>query len=222
MTGASSWEKDRKFVLRGWALVFSTLATLMSLSVMDGRMAYLEAPYMGHVSIWSNCGKYQCAHLGRVTVLLHMSTGFMVLVMALSLVLLSTMGLSFHGMFHRLNKVDAIFSFLSLSIGFLIILSLLFFVITCETLHPKPKVYYLMTSYLCWGGGALMLWAGALSYLNHAGLWSKGEVTMDRCDSYRRWFSKHSASNLKSKPLSSMESGDPTPSPVHAPPGTSP
>ncbi|KAG8521455.1 hypothetical protein J0S82_017989, partial [Galemys pyrenaicus] len=205
---ACSWEEDRKFILRGWSLVFSALATLMSLSVMEGRMAYLEGPYTGYLGIWTNCRKHECASLGKVTVLLHMSTGFMVLVMALSLVLLSTMGLSFLAIFRRLNKVDAIFSFLSFSIGFLIILSLLLFVVTCETLHPKPRVNYMLTSYLCWAGGALMLWAGALSYLNHVGMWSEGKVMMDRRVSYRRWVSQQSVSRRKSKARSCAEARD--------------
>ncbi|XP_012588979.1 PREDICTED: uncharacterized protein LOC105854452 [Condylura cristata] len=203
-----SWEEDRKFILRGWSLVFSALATLMSLSVLDGRMAYLEAPYTGYVGIHSNCRKHQCSNLGRVTVLLHMSTGFMLLAMATSLVLLPTMGLSFHTMFRRLNRVDAMFSFLSLSIGFLITLSLILFVITCETLRPKPKVHYMVISYLCWAGAALMLWSGALSYLNHLGLWSKGTFTMDRRVSYRRWVSQQNMSRKKSKSRSRIQSKD--------------
>lgn len=46
------------------------------------------------------------------------------------------------------------------SAGFLIVLSLTLFVVGCETLHPRPQVSYLVTTYLCWGAGALMLWAG--------------------------------------------------------------
>ena len=46
------------------------------------------------------------------------------------------------------------------SAGFLIVLSLTLFVVNCETLHPRPQVSYLVTTYLCWGAGALMLLAG--------------------------------------------------------------
>lgn len=46
------------------------------------------------------------------------------------------------------------------SAGFLIVLSMALFVIQCETLRPKPQVSYLPITYLCWGAGALMLWAG--------------------------------------------------------------
>lgn len=61
-----SWEEDRKFVLRGWSLVFSTLSTLMVLSVLDGRMAYLQGPYTGYVGFWTDCSRHQCASLGQV------------------------------------------------------------------------------------------------------------------------------------------------------------
>lgn len=46
------------------------------------------------------------------------------------------------------------------SAGFLIVLSLTLFVVSCETLHPRPQISYLVTTYLCWTAGALMLWAG--------------------------------------------------------------
>nr|XP_031313016.1 uncharacterized protein LOC116154650 isoform X5 [Camelus dromedarius] len=94
-----------------------------------------------------------------LTVLIHMSMGFMMLALVLCLVLLPTMSLSFRPVFRRLNKADLVFSSLSLSIGFLIVLSLTLFVVNCETLQPRPQVSYLMTTYLCWSGGALMLWA---------------------------------------------------------------
>ena len=42
---ASAWEEDRKFVLRGWCLVFNILATLMLFGMLDGRMAYLQGSY---------------------------------------------------------------------------------------------------------------------------------------------------------------------------------
>ncbi|XP_032343759.1 uncharacterized protein LOC116666012 isoform X3 [Camelus ferus] len=155
----SSWEEDRKFVLRGWCLVFSILATLMVLSVLDGRMAYLQGSYTGYLGFWTDCRKHKCVSLGQVTVLIHMSMGFMMLALVLCLVLLPTMSLSFRPVFRRLNKADLVFSSLSLSIGFLIVLSLTLFVVNCETLQPRPQVSYLMTTYLCWSGGALMLWA---------------------------------------------------------------
>nr|XP_060145232.1 uncharacterized protein LOC115849026 isoform X2 [Globicephala melas] len=113
---ASSWEEDRKFVLRGWCLVFNILATLMLLSVLDGRMAYLQGSYTGYLGLWTSCGKHKCASLGQVTVLIHMSTGFMILALILCLVLLPAMGFSFRPVFRRLNKADLIFSSLSLCI----------------------------------------------------------------------------------------------------------
>lgn len=44
--------------------------------------------------------------------------------------------------------------------GFLIIISQVLFVINCETLSPKPKITYLMPTYLCWSAGVLMLSTG--------------------------------------------------------------
>ncbi|XP_064345921.1 uncharacterized protein LOC116154650 isoform X1 [Camelus dromedarius] len=126
------------------------------------------------------------------SILIHMSMGFMMLALVLCLVLLPTMSLSFRPVFRRLNKADLVFSSLSLSIGFLIVLSLTLFVVNCETLQPRPQVSYLMTTYLCWSGGALMLWAGALSYLNHVGMWGRGMTSMERRLSYRRWVSQQS------------------------------
>lgn len=64
---ASSWEGDRKFVLRGWCLVFNALAALMLLSVLDGRMAYLQGSYTGYLGLWTSCGRHKCASLGQVT-----------------------------------------------------------------------------------------------------------------------------------------------------------
>lgn len=62
-----SWEEDRKYILRGWALLFSILATLMVLSALDGRMAYLKGSYTGYMGLWINCRKYTCPNLGQVT-----------------------------------------------------------------------------------------------------------------------------------------------------------
>ena len=63
----SSWEEDRKFILRGWSLVFSILATLMMLSVVDGRLAYLQGSYTGYLGFWTDCRKHKCVSLGQVT-----------------------------------------------------------------------------------------------------------------------------------------------------------
>nr|XP_031313014.1 uncharacterized protein LOC116154650 isoform X3 [Camelus dromedarius] len=104
------------------------------------------------------CPQWSCLMV-NCRVLIHMSMGFMMLALVLCLVLLPTMSLSFRPVFRRLNKADLVFSSLSLSIGFLIVLSLTLFVVNCETLQPRPQVSYLMTTYLCWSGGALMLWA---------------------------------------------------------------
>ncbi|XP_036152055.1 uncharacterized protein LOC118649266 [Myotis myotis] len=199
-----SWEEDRKYILRGWALVFSTLTTLMVLSAVDGRMVYLEGSYSGYMGFWINCKKYKCSDVGQVTVhrttpnrlshtgqvLIHMSMGFMMLALAICLILVTTMVLSFWPVFRRLNKTDLIFSLLSFSIGFLVILSMTLFVANCQSLRPKPRISYLFTSYLCWGSGALILWTGVLSYLNYAGMWSQASFTWDRRVSYWRWASR--------------------------------
>ncbi|XP_013364388.1 PREDICTED: uncharacterized protein LOC102012479 isoform X3 [Chinchilla lanigera] len=112
-----SWEEDRKMVLRIWSLVFGILATLMLLSTIGGRMAYVQGSYTGYIGFWTDCKRHKCASLGQVTVLIHMSQGFMILALALCVFLLPCMGLSFWSGFHRLNKIDAVFSSLSLSIG---------------------------------------------------------------------------------------------------------
>ncbi|XP_047690975.1 uncharacterized protein LOC125152736 isoform X6 [Prionailurus viverrinus] len=135
----SSWEEDRKFILRGWSLVFSILAALMMLSVVDGRLAYLQGSYTGYLGFWTDCRKYKCVSLGQVTVLIHMSMGFMMLALTLCLILLPFMCLSFRPVFRRLTKIDLVFSFLSFSTGFLIVLSLTLFVVNCETLLPRPQ-----------------------------------------------------------------------------------
>ncbi|XP_014943396.1 uncharacterized protein LOC106989425 isoform X7 [Acinonyx jubatus] len=189
----SSWEEDRKFILRGWSLVFSILAALMMLSVVDGRLAYLQGSYTGYLGFWTDCRKYKCVSLGQVTVLIHMSMGFMMLALTLCLILLPFMCLSFRPVFRRLTKIDLVFSFLSFSTGFLIVLSLTLFVVNCETLHPRPQVSYLVTTYLCWGAGALMLLAGVLNYLNHLGMWGRSSPFMERRLSCRRWVSQQNA-----------------------------
>ncbi|XP_029781992.1 uncharacterized protein LOC115280944 [Suricata suricatta] len=181
-----SWEGDRKFVLRGWSLAFSVLATLMMLGMADGRLAYLQGSYTGYLGIWTDCRKYKCASLGQVTVLIHMSMGFMTLALALCLILLPSMCLSFWPVFRRLAKLDLVFSFLSFSTGFLIVLSLTLLVVGCETLRPRPQISYLGTTYLCWVAGALMLWSGVLNYLNHLGLWGRSSSFQERRVSYRR------------------------------------
>uniref|UniRef100_A0A8C5KMQ8 Uncharacterized protein n=1 Tax=Jaculus jaculus TaxID=51337 RepID=A0A8C5KMQ8_JACJA len=111
-----TWEEDRKLVLRGWSLVFIILATLLLLSVTDGRVAYLQSPYAGYLGFWTNCKRHKCANVGQVTVLIHMSKGFIILALALGLFLLSSMVLSFQQVFRRLRKIDLLFSVLSISI----------------------------------------------------------------------------------------------------------
>ncbi|XP_071065108.1 outer dense fiber protein 4-like [Dasypus novemcinctus] len=120
-------------------------------------------------------------------VLLHLGTGCLVLALGLGLVMLSTMGVSFSPAFRRLTKLDLVFSFLGISVGLLILLSLTLFLITCNTLRPRPQVSYQMTFYLCGAASALMLWAGVLSFLNHKGMWSSGLPCAKRRLSYRRW-----------------------------------
>uniref|UniRef100_A0AC11DUR1 Uncharacterized protein n=1 Tax=Ovis aries TaxID=9940 RepID=A0AC11DUR1_SHEEP len=242
----SSWEEDRKFVLRAWCLVFIILATVMLLSVLDGRMAYLHGSYTGYVGFWTNCEKHTCADLSQVTVLIHMSMGLMILAMILSLVLLLAMGFSFRPALRRLSKTDLVFSTLSsftgtlvrqggrgclwlaslsgglwvpvqprvhlwphLSAGLLILLSLTLFIANCEMLQPRPQVSYLVTTYLSWGAGALMLWAGILSYLNYMGMWGKGTPSMERRMSYRRWASlQNTRKSLSlSEPPPSLDAG---------------
>ncbi|XP_045631130.1 uncharacterized protein LOC123778022 isoform X2 [Ursus americanus] len=88
-------------------------------------------------------------------VLIHMSMGFMMLALILCLTLLPTMCLSFQPVFRRLTKIDLVFSSLSFSVGFLIVLSLTLFVVNCETLQPRPQVSYLVTTYLVLGGRRL-------------------------------------------------------------------
>ncbi|XP_070306527.1 uncharacterized protein [Odocoileus virginianus] len=193
----SSWEEDRKFVLRAWCLVFIVLATMMLLSVLDGRMAYLYGSYTGYVGFWTNCRKHMCADLHQVTgflcagpsgklcciaaeglsaasrvpfcfsckqpwrkeILIHMSMGFMILAMILSLVLLFAMGFSFRPALRRLNKTDLVFS-------------------------------------------TLGSFTGILSYLNYMGMWGKGTPSMERRMSYRRWASLQSTRKSISEPPS--------------------
>lgn len=88
----------------------------MMLSVVDGRMAYVQGSYTGYMGIWTDCRKHKCASLGQVTVLIHMSMGFMMLALGLCVILIPIMGLSFRPVFRRLNKTDLVFSFLSFSI----------------------------------------------------------------------------------------------------------
>nr|KAF6410656.1 hypothetical protein HJG63_009130 [Rousettus aegyptiacus] len=111
-----------------------------------------------------------------------MSMGFMMLALALCIVLLFTMGLSFWPFLRRLIKVDLVFSFLSFSI------------VNCETLKPRPQVSYQETAYLCWGSSALMLWAGVLSYLNHMGVRSKRSLSFEMQAMYRQWVVRQSSS----------------------------
>ncbi|XP_055267486.1 transmembrane protein 202-like isoform X2 [Moschus berezovskii] len=173
---------------------------MMLLSVLDGRMAYLYGSYTGYVGFWTNCKKHTCADLRQVTVLIHMSMGFMILAMVLSLVLLLAIGFSFQPALRRLNKTDLVFSTLSTFTGLLILLSLTLLIANCKMLHPRPQVSYLVTTYLSWGAGALMLWAGILSYLNYMGMWGKGTPSMERRVSYRRWASLQNTRKSISEP----------------------
>nr|XP_042129939.1 uncharacterized protein LOC102923023 isoform X3 [Peromyscus maniculatus bairdii] len=161
-----SWEEDRKLVLRGWSLVFISLATLLVFSMVDGQMAYVQ-------------------------VYIHMSKGFMFLALALCLILLPTMFLSFRPVCRRLNKIDYIFSFFSTGIGLLILLSLMLFVINCNRLPLRPQVSYLLVFYLCWCASVLMLWAGTLSFLNQVRRGSYSSPIMERRVSYFRWALRH-------------------------------
>ncbi|KAM7330939.1 hypothetical protein ACRRTK_010128 [Alexandromys fortis] len=156
-----SWEEDRKLVLRGWSLVFIFLATLLVFSVVDGRMAYVHGPYTGFIGLWIDCRRHKCANVGQVTVC------------------------------RRLNKIDFLFSFLSIGIGLLILLSLTLFVINCERLRLRPQVSYLLAFYLCWCASVLMLWAGTLSFFNQVRMWSYSTPLMERRVSYFRWASRH-------------------------------
>ncbi|XP_013003324.1 uncharacterized protein LOC106026675 isoform X2 [Cavia porcellus] len=182
-----SWEEDRKIVLRFWSLVFSILAMLMLFSTIDGRMAYVQGSYTGYIDFWTDCKRHKCVSLGQVTVFIHMSQGFMILALALCIFLLPCMGLSFWSAFHRLNKIDTVFSFLNLSIGLLILLSLTFFIVNCKALEPKLQLSYQEAFYLCWCACALMLYAGAISYLNQAGMWSTERSATEWRIDYRRW-----------------------------------
>lgn len=113
----SSWEEDRKLVLRGWSLTFIFLATLLVFSVVDGRMAYVHGPYTGFIGLWIDCRRHKCVNVGQFTVYIHMSKGFIFLALALCLILLPTMFLSFRPVCRRLKTIDFIFSFLSIVIG---------------------------------------------------------------------------------------------------------
>ena len=83
----SSWEEDRKLVLRGWSLTFIFLATLLVFSVVDGRMAYVHGPYTGFIGLWIDCRRHKCVNVGQFTVC------------------------------RRLKTIDFIFSFLSIVIA---------------------------------------------------------------------------------------------------------
>lgn len=104
-------------VLRGWSLTFIFLATLLVFSVVDGRMAYVHGPYTGFIGLWIDCRRHKCVNVGQFTVYIHMSKGFIFLALALCLILLPTMFLSFRPVCRRLKTIDFIFSFLSIVIG---------------------------------------------------------------------------------------------------------
>nr|XP_038956845.1 uncharacterized protein LOC102552731 isoform X2 [Rattus norvegicus] len=189
-----SWEEDRKLVLRGWSLVFIFLATLLVFSVVDGRMAYVHGPYTGFIGLWIDCRRHKCANVGQFTVYTHMSKGFIFLALALCLILLPTMFLSFRPVCRRLNKIDFIFSFLSIGIGLLILLSLTLFAIDCNRLRPRPQVSYQLAFYLCWCASVLMLWA--------VRMWSYSTPFMERRLSYFRWASRHHSLHLQQLSIS--------------------
>lgn len=66
-------------------------------------------------------------------------------------------------------------------------------------LRPRPQISYLVTTHLCWGSSALMLWAGVLSYLNHMGMWSTRTVSLEWQVCYRRWTLRQSSLKSVSK-----------------------
>ncbi|XP_060236115.1 uncharacterized protein LOC110539920 [Meriones unguiculatus] len=90
---------------------------MLVFSVVDGRMAYVHGPYTGVIGLWIDCRRHKCANVGQVTVYIHMSKGFIFLALALCLILLPIMFLSFRPVCRRLNKIDFVFSFLSIGIG---------------------------------------------------------------------------------------------------------
>ncbi|XP_044787321.2 uncharacterized protein LOC102405282 isoform X1 [Bubalus bubalis] len=210
----SSWEEDRKFVLRAWCLVFIILATAMLLSVLDGRMAYLHGAYTGYVGFWTNCKKHTCANLRQVTVLIHMSMGFMILAVILALVLLLAMGFSFRPALRRLNKTDLVFSTLSSFTVYVCVparghtshagwerMSLARFSFW-RSLSPCPASCPSLAPSQCRAPDSPQPDAlysqlrdapteatGILSYLNYMGMWGKGTSSMERRMSYRRWAS---------------------------------
>nr|XP_020139158.1 uncharacterized protein LOC105865558 isoform X4 [Microcebus murinus] len=168
-----SWEEDRKFILRSWSLVFSILATLMILSVMDGRMAYVKGPYNGYLGFWTNCRRHKCANLGQVT-----------------------------------ETLSSLLSVSGPNPGLLLFLSLTLFAVNCETVHPRPRISYQVAFYMCWCASALMLWAGALCYLNQVGMWSRRITFVERRRmSQRRWaihhFVQRCASNHRNSDINS-------------------
>ncbi|XP_060031024.1 uncharacterized protein LOC132533450 isoform X2 [Erinaceus europaeus] len=171
----------------------------MALSVVDGRMAYLQGPYSGYLGLWTNCRRHECACLKQVAVLIHMSMGFMMLALALCFILLITMGFSFRPVFRRLNKTDLVFSALSFGTGLLMALSVTLFVVNIQMLLPRPQVSYLAIFYLCCTATFLMLWSGTLSYLNYKGLWSLKTLSRERRLSFFRWVSVQKTLRRKSQ-----------------------
>nr|XP_038956849.1 uncharacterized protein LOC102552731 isoform X5 [Rattus norvegicus] len=180
-----SWEEDRKLVLRGWSLVFIFLATLLVFSVVDGRMAYVHGPYTGFIGLWIDCRRHKCANVGQFTVYTHMSKGFIFLALALCLILLPTMFLSFRPVCRRLNKIDFIFSFLSIGIAF------------CPSLAPPQ----------CRAPDSPQ--PDALCHrLQQAApeatvrMWSYSTPFMERRLSYFRWASRHHSLHLQQLSIS--------------------
>lgn len=79
-------------------------------------VAKLQGCLLGK-TLEGDLGEYLGVNLGHYLlsppVLIHMSMGFMILAMILSLVLLFAMGFSFRPALRRLNKTDLVFSTLS-------------------------------------------------------------------------------------------------------------
>nr|XP_038956851.1 uncharacterized protein LOC102552731 isoform X8 [Rattus norvegicus] len=158
-----SWEEDRKLVLRGWSLVFIFLATLLVFSVVDGRMAYVHGPYTGFIGLWIDCRRHKCANVGQFTVC------------------------------RRLNKIDFIFSFLSIGIAF------------CPSLAPpqcrapdSPQPDALCHRLQQAAPEA----TGTLSFLNQVRMWSYSTPFMERRLSYFRWASRHHSLHLQQLSIS--------------------
>nr|XP_040135146.1 uncharacterized protein LOC120887893 isoform X2 [Ictidomys tridecemlineatus] len=196
-----SWEEDRKFILRGWSLVFIILSALMVFSVVDGQMAYLQGSYTGYLGFWTNCRRHKCPDIGQVTVLIHMSKGLMMLAMALCLILLLSMSLSFRPLFRRLSKLDFVFSSLSIGIeggrGSLSLFSHRDSWGSLSSLLPslappqcRAPDFPQPDAFCSQLPDTAPKATGILSYLNQVGVWSRYTSSLERPVSSRRWASQ--------------------------------